>query len=108
MLPFIFVAGVQPKTKKLDENPRRCPLCGLHQAYYQRIDHYFSLFFIPVWRVKKGNPFLVCDRCEKNVTADGTRRDDPMMDNLSRCRKCGQAIDSKFQFCPHCGAENRD
>lgn len=105
MLPFIFVAGVQPKTKRVNDNPRRCPLCGLHQAYYERVDHYFSLFFIPVWRVKKGESYLMCDRCEKKVTAMETHPRDPSMQNLGVCRKCGQAIDSQFRFCPQCGTK---
>ncbi|MBR9981485.1 MAG: hypothetical protein KFF50_10710 [Desulfatitalea sp.] len=32
------IAGVQPKTRTLDNAPRRCPRCGLHQAYTQRVD----------------------------------------------------------------------
>ena len=47
---MIFIAGISPKTKILDQNPRRCPLCGLHQAYYKRMDYYLSLFFIPLFR----------------------------------------------------------
>lgn len=104
MLPFIFVAGVQPKTKKLDEQPRRCPRCGLHQAYYRRVDHYFSLFFIPVWRVKKGTPFMSCDRCEQNIGANAAA-DAQAPENVSTCAQCGRAIDPEFQFCPHCGKE---
>jgi hypothetical protein len=103
MLPFIFVAGVQPKTKKLDENPIRCPLCGLHQAYYRRVDHYFSLFFIPVWRVKKGTPFLMCDRCEQNVDGTGAEMSGSPPDPISTCGKCGRSIDPEFKYCPHCG-----
>jgi hypothetical protein len=33
---MIFIAGVSPKIKVLDQNPRRCPVCGLNQAYYKR------------------------------------------------------------------------
>ena len=29
---FFFIAGISPKVKVLDEKPRRCPVCGLHQA----------------------------------------------------------------------------
>jgi uncharacterized C2H2 Zn-finger protein len=67
---MIFIAGIFPKTKTLDQNPHRCPVCGLHPAYYKRMDHYFSLFFIPILRVKKGEPFIMCDRCERTVKND--------------------------------------
>ena len=100
---MIFIAGVSPKRKVLDQNPRRCPMCGSSQAYSQRIDHYLSLFFIPVFRVKKGEPFVVCDSCvqatggfEPNFT--GQQADAP-----ETCRDCGKTIDSDFNYCPYCG-----
>jgi hypothetical protein len=51
---MFLIAGVQPKTRRVDDNPQRCPSCGLAQAYTTRVDHYLSLFFIPLIRVKKG------------------------------------------------------
>jgi predicted amidophosphoribosyltransferase len=78
-------------------------LCGLHQAYYHRVDHYLSLFFIPVWRVKKGTPVLMCDRCKQNV--EGIRADSsgPASSLRQTCGHCGREIDPEFRFCPHCG-----
>jgi hypothetical protein len=49
---MILIAGVLPKIKVLDQNPRRCPVCGLNQAYSKRTDHYLSLFFIPIFNRK--------------------------------------------------------
>jgi len=108
MLPFIFVAGVQPRTRKIDDTPRRCPLCGLHQAYFRRVDHYLSLFFIPVWRVKKGTPFLACDRCEQNAEGIQTHAGGPAPRPRQTCGRCGREIDSEFRFCPHCGNKMQD
>jgi hypothetical protein len=62
-----LIAGVQPKTRVLDQTPARCPSCGLFQAQLRRVDHYFSLFFIPLLRVKQGTPFLYCQRCQRPV-----------------------------------------
>ncbi|MEZ4528970.1 MAG: zinc ribbon domain-containing protein [Desulfobacterales bacterium] len=64
---MIFIGGVSPKIKIIDEKPVICPVCGLARAYYKRVDHYLNLFFIPLFRVKKGEPFLMCERCERNV-----------------------------------------
>jgi len=105
MFPFIFVAGVQPKTKKLDETPRRCPMCGLHQAYYRRVDHYLSLFFIPIWRVRTGEAFLMCDRCERNVAALSTDRGGGPAGKPQSCPQCDRSVDPEFQYCPHCGTK---
>ncbi len=60
---FFFIGGVQPKTMTLDDTPRLCPACGLAQARLKRIDHYLSLFFIPLFPVKRGEPAVICDRC---------------------------------------------
>lgn len=100
---MFLIAGVSPKTKTLDRHPRRCPACGLSQAYYKRIDHYFNLFFIPLIRVKKGEPFLVCERCEQTVN-DVDRSYDPIQERqVSTCDQCGQAVEKDFTYCPHCG-----
>jgi hypothetical protein len=60
---FFFIGGIQPKTIDLDDQPRMCPSCGLYKAKLKRADRYLSVFFIPVLRVKKGDPFLFCERC---------------------------------------------
>jgi RNA polymerase subunit RPABC4/transcription elongation factor Spt4 len=90
---MFLIAGVQPKTKTLDKEARICPDCGLKTAHNQRVDHYFSLFFIPLLRVKKGVPVLTCARCgrARNFLSG------------PRCRHCGQTMDPAFKFCPFCG-----
>jgi RNA polymerase subunit RPABC4/transcription elongation factor Spt4 len=100
---MIFIAGVSPKVKVLDQNPRRCPVCGLNQAYFKRIDHYFSLFFIPLLRVKKGEPFIMCDRCERTVHEFAPDFSQQQADASGTCRHCGKALDKDFKYCPQCG-----
>jgi RNA polymerase subunit RPABC4/transcription elongation factor Spt4 len=100
---MIFIAGVSPKIKVLDQNPRRCPACGLSQAYYKRTDHYLSLFFIPIFRVKKGDPFIMCDRCEQTIHEFGPEFTQKQNKEALGCKYCGKVIDSDFKFCPHCG-----
>jgi hypothetical protein len=100
---MIFIAGVSPKVKVLDQNPRRCPVCGLHQAYCKRTDHYLSLFFIPILRVKKGEPFVICARCEQTAHAPGTDFTQQPPEEARRCGYCGKSLDKDFKYCPHCG-----
>ena len=99
---MIFIAGISPKTKTLDQNPRRCRICGLHQAYERRIDQYLSLFFIPVLRVKKGAPFIICDRCEGISPEYGPDLRHQSQGDDQRCRYCGKPLDSDFKYCPYC------
>ncbi|MBT8367585.1 MAG: zinc ribbon domain-containing protein [Deltaproteobacteria bacterium] len=100
---IFLIAGISPKTKIIDEKPGRCPVCGLYQAYQKRIDHYLSIFFIPVIRVKKGQPFTICERCHR--TQDEFRRDQsPFQEETGRlCRFCENPIHKGFFYCPYCG-----
>lgn len=101
----IFIAGVQPKTRTLDSTPQRCPRCGLHQAYTQQVDHYASLFFIPLVRVKKGVPFLYCRCCRQPVAASmaGAPTRPASEQPTPMCRRCGRSIETEHAYCPYCG-----
>ncbi len=102
---FFFIAGVQPKTKVLDATPRRCPACGGPQGYAKRVDHYFSLFFIPVLRVRKGEPFIACDSCDAHGSGFRSPPVHPKTNGPGACRDCGRPVSPGFRFCPHCGKE---
>jgi len=99
----IFIGGVGPRRKRLDNQPRICSKCGLSQAYLTRVDNYFSLFFIPILRLHKGEPLVLCERCghvtdeSGNVYASGTDV------QAIRCRSCGESLAKDYPYCPYCG-----
>jgi len=101
---MFFIAGVQPKTVRLDDQPQRCPSCGLNQAYATRVDHYLSLFFLPLLRVKAGAVFLLCEHCQQ--AAHATRQSEPAAPRSGEdtvCVACRRTFDRSFRYCPHCG-----
>ena len=102
---MFLVAGVQPRTRKGRKTDQICPRCGLAQVYEKTIDHYFSLFFIPLIRVKKGTPLSWCERCRTPLShSEGNM--DPQAEMFTRrptCHACGEPLDPKFRYCPHCG-----
>ena len=100
---MIFIAGITPKTRMIDEPPRICPSCGLARVQLKRVDHWFSLFFIPVFRVKKGEPFLYCDRCEMPVSEDPLTATDRQDHDETACSGCGQVFGRDHRFCAYCG-----
>jgi len=104
---FFFIAGIQPKTVKLDGQSRMCPKCGLHQAQLKRVDHYLSLFFIPLFPVKKGVPFLECERCAGVFTESGHPRYEPSQKGSQACPSCGEPMDPSYRYCPSCGQRVR-
>ncbi|MBU2498896.1 MAG: zinc ribbon domain-containing protein [Proteobacteria bacterium] len=100
---FFFIAGIQPKTIDLDTHPRFCRSCGLYQARIKRIDHYLSLFFLPLLRLKKGDPFLQCGSCGSIFDESGEPWAEPPKSPDKRCFRCGNPLDPGFRFCPSCG-----
>jgi RNA polymerase subunit RPABC4/transcription elongation factor Spt4 len=99
---FFLIAGIQPKTKVVDTAPRLCQVCGLQQACLKRTDHYLSIFFIPLFPVKRGEPILVCENCERlqheqQPQGAGYNR------TMVQCRACGRNLEKEFSFCPYCG-----
>jgi len=86
---MFLIAGVSPKTKILDNNPRLCPVCGLARAYFKRVDHYFNLFFIPILRVK----------VHEFKEEYGHRQDRQDI----QCNNCGKDLYQDFKYCPYCG-----
>ena len=100
---FFFIGGVQPRTVTLDERKRMCDSCGLHQARLARVDHYLSLFFIPLFPVKKGQPVILCDRCGRIATETGEPVYTPSPSGDASCAACGRPVEKTFRFCPGCG-----
>ncbi len=101
---FFLIGGVQPKTTTLDQTPWICPACGTAQARLKRIDQYVSLFFIPLFPVKKGVPVLVCNNC-KGVSSPGqTFQGTGAEADRERCSRCSHPVARDFRFCPGCGA----
>ncbi len=100
---FFFIGGITPKTKRLEDRPVRCPVCGLSQAYKIRVDQWLHLFFIPVFPVKRGQPFLFCERCNRQVDGQTGGPADGLRPDPNRCPSCGHAIERDFRYCPLCG-----
>jgi RNA polymerase subunit RPABC4/transcription elongation factor Spt4 len=101
---MFLIAGIQPRTRTIDPKARQCPACGLAQAYLKRIDHYFSLVFIPLIRVKTGQPQLVCDHCRRtSPSGEAVLTRGPIAHEAVRCPHCGKIIEPRFNYCPYCG-----
>lgn len=117
---MLFIGGVQPKRAQVEPNPRRCPRCGREAARLERIDHYLSLFFIPLIPVSRGEPYLACDNCGYTGPAEGEAvpqepwsggpevepRSDEESEEL-RCSRCGARLRPEYRYCPICGRELR-
>ncbi|MGC9056803.1 MAG: zinc ribbon domain-containing protein [Candidatus Saccharicenans sp.] len=103
---FFFIGGISPKLKKLEDQARICPACGQSAVYQVRLNHYLMLFFIPIFPVKKGKPFFLCENCGHKFS-EGETGSPSLEDYQARsprlCPNCGRLIDRGFRFCPYCG-----
>jgi endogenous inhibitor of DNA gyrase (YacG/DUF329 family) len=103
---FFFIGGIQPKTRQIDEQRRMCPSCGLYQAHLKRVDHYISLFFVPLLKIKEGVPFLQCERCGvSSLESTGPAAAEDL--RAANCPYCGKPVEAGFRFCPYCGKSMR-
>lgn len=100
----IFIGGVQPRTRRIDPQPRICPGCGLRQAYVTRIDTYLGLFFIPLVPIKRGYAFIRCDGCGRDYRPETDRTDIQTKRSANRCPTCGADTQADHAFCPFCGS----
>ncbi|MBW1739228.1 MAG: zinc ribbon domain-containing protein [Deltaproteobacteria bacterium] len=102
---FFVIAGIQPRNIRMDDTPRMCPSCGLYQAHLKRVDQYFSFFFLPLLRIKKGIPFLECNRCGTLSRESGDVWSESRQSFDRTCPNCGKSVDPTYSFCPFCGQQ---
>jgi hypothetical protein len=70
----------------------------------KRLDHYVTLFFIPLFRVKRGERFLECERCGGLFDETGRQPSRGFeYTPYQICPKCDRRLDPEFKFCPYCG-----
>lgn len=100
---FFFIGGIQPKTILLEKQSRACPICAHFDVRYKRIDHYISLFFLPLFRIKKGIPFLICQNCNVVLNEDGKAMKAGRTDEGLKCGFCRKSVETNFYYCPYCG-----
>ena len=100
---FFFIGGLQPKTVLIEKQRRACPSCGHFEVSKKRVDHYLSLFFIPLIPVKKGIPFLLCENCKTVFDETGYTVGYKKAGGERQCRYCGKQVDPHYSYCPYCG-----
>jgi hypothetical protein len=100
---FFFIGGVQPKTVTLTKQTKRCPICGHPEICQKRVDHYLSLFFIPLFPVKRGIPFWICENCDTHFDAQGSPLSLSYGAGTKLCPYCGRSVGDDFIYCPYCG-----
>jgi RNA polymerase subunit RPABC4/transcription elongation factor Spt4 len=108
---FFFIAGIQDRTTRLDEPVRTCPQCGHSELYSERWDRYFSLFFIPLFRVRKGIHVFSCEYCGSVFNERGIPFEQKTVKQVyiepRKCPDCGRFLHDDFDYCPRCGKKIR-
>ena len=62
---MFFIAGVADGQKEISSGSFHCPSCGVTRHYKRmRAGRYFSLYFIPLFRVKDMGEYVECQTCK--------------------------------------------
>jgi len=100
---FTFIAGIQPKTRVLDDERRMCPACKKVTLQRRRVDQMLSVFFIPLFAVERGEPFFACPECGASAGENGDERQGAESRRREICQMCGRPLERDFVYCPGCG-----
>jgi hypothetical protein len=74
---------------------------------HKRTDHYLSVFFVPLFAVKKGVPLYVCEACGEIYDESGRKWARPVSQAVGKCAFCGRDLSGEFSYCPYCGTPRR-
>ena len=101
---FFFIAGLQQKTAVLESETGVCPCCGGRTALSRaRTDTWFSVFFIPLFRVKKGETYSVCGACGYGAGSIESAGNNTGRAGYPMCPACGKTCSPAYSYCPYCG-----
>ncbi len=115
---MFFIAGIQPRKVIADIRLLNCPRCKKNSAQIKRVDSYFSLFFLPLFPVKRGSQFIECNQCgyRESMVIKPQASDTPERELFkspfesgdentapATCPHCGAEIGPDYNYCPYCG-----
>ncbi len=109
---FLFIGGIGPRTKRLQHVNKPCPNCHNPVTTIERTDQVVNIFFVPIFRAKKGVPFRVCEACGWEEYGYGlpvpkdTQEaiyDSEDSGNSRQCFHCANNVPSEYKYCPNCG-----
>ncbi|AWK51516.1 zinc-ribbon domain-containing protein [Clostridium beijerinckii] len=126
---FIGIFGIENKDKEIKSlNNISCKKCNMTVTgnLIKNFD-FFHFFFIPIFKWNE-KYYVVCDKCKsvyiipkdkgkaiehgENIEISYWDVQEAYTDGYSnnyydenKCKNCGAKVDSKFKYCPHCGAK---
>ncbi len=60
----MIVFGMKDVEKHMDKGTFYCPTCrGSHVYEHVEVSPYFTIYFFPVWRIKRGADYIECAHC---------------------------------------------
>ena len=62
----MIIFGTKGRTKEIGRGEFFCPNCRIQRPYIEkRISRYFTLYFIPIFPIKKLGEYVECQVCKK-------------------------------------------
>ncbi len=68
---MIIIFGTNSREVEVDRGTFVCPYCGVERAYVRKkVGTYFTLFFIPLFRIKDHGELIECQTCRRAYTPE--------------------------------------
>ena len=106
---MMIVWGSRGREKEVATGTFACPVCRAPRPYRRmRIDRYFTLYFMPLFRTRQLGEYVQCGVCARTfpleVLADAAPEQPRVTGPAVPCTTCGSALPEGGHFCQQCGA----
>ncbi len=109
----MIILGSREREKLLGTGQFDCPNCRTVRQYrHVRVDNYFALYFIPLFKVSTLAEYVQCQVCHNSydpailtsrIPSPGAHQPPVHNPNITYCPDCGKPSPSGHKFCWNCG-----
>ncbi len=109
---MLVIWGIREHDETLSQGEFFCRTCNALSPYCLcERRSYFSVFFLPIWRLSDGEQFAKCERCGTRFGVDEINRTEPEVRESLRpwiCADCDSSNDFTAAGCIKCGRRRPD
>lgn len=81
---MFFIFGTRVRQKEISSGNFYCPHCRTQRAYkLMSVGQYFSLYFIPIFRIQDLGQQVVCQHCQQGYKPEVLNMKAPISQNLT-------------------------
>jgi zinc-ribbon family len=106
-----IIMGTRTKVEADGKGEFFCPACKSQSDYIRvRVSRYFTLFFIPLFRIRKLGEHIRCVACQRELRTEVTQLTREQIQRATApwvCPACGNRNSATENACVACGADRK-